>query len=257
MIEDSAPTKAHAAGLTLANSQRVDQRIEEFNRYVELMDSGIKRIMTLVRAAKTFPSDASGDILRAAVVLTHAHLEDFLRTVASVFLPMADEQTLNKVPLIGLNNLRSEKFFLGKLAQHKGKTVEDLIRESVTDYLARTNFNSATEVMSFIEGLGLKLAEERLEMRTKKRIETRGVLILIDEMIARRHQIVHCADRAGEGLTPIAEDDVLRWIFAVGNFTALVAIAAFKKRGQPERDYRGLVKGLTEASGPANDPKCP
>ena len=38
--------------------------------------------------------EVAGDILRAVVDLTHAHLEDFLVTVASTFLPNTDEQTL-------------------------------------------------------------------------------------------------------------------------------------------------------------------
>ena len=56
-------------------------------------------------------------------------------------MPTADEETLNKIPLAGASG-RAEKFQLGRLAEHRGKKVDDVIRESVEAYMERSTLNS-------------------------------------------------------------------------------------------------------------------
>jgi hypothetical protein len=93
--------------------------------YVERMKGGLLRVVELIVVAKAglhsnnlSDKVTAEDILRAAVVLLHAHLEDFLRTVASALLPAGDESCLNAIPLAGVTG-RPEKFFLGKLVHHR------------------------------------------------------------------------------------------------------------------------------------------
>ena len=151
------------------------------------------------------------EMLRASVVLTHAHLEDYLRTLAETLLPEADEDTLNAVPLVGLPG-RAEKFPLGKLVRHKGKTVDDVLRESVREHLANRTFNNRGEIERLLEALGLDASESQ------------KALYSIQEMIQRRHQIVHRGDKlkptpsAAPVLQPMKLVDATRWLRATFEF---------------------------------------
>ena len=59
-------------------------------------------------------------------------------------LPIANEDAPNDVPLVGGSG-RSEKFQLGKLARHRGKKIDDVIRESVAAYMERYTFNNVLQ----------------------------------------------------------------------------------------------------------------
>jgi hypothetical protein len=174
---------------------------ENSDRALRLINMYVTRLRKrgLVKSTR----DGSEDILRAVVVLIHASLEDFLRTLAERFLPYADEKTLNSIPLAGLSG-RAEKFALGKLVQHKGKSVDRLIQESVQEHLNRSNYNDIQEVASLLESLGFDLSEQRASFPT------------IDAMIKRRHQIVHRGDivksgNSGHSVAPMSLGDVMKW----------------------------------------------
>jgi hypothetical protein len=120
------------------------------------------------------------DILRAAVVLVRATLEDLLRSMAAALLPFADEATLNAIPLAGtVNPGRVEKFFLGRLAAHRRKSVLDLIKGSVDDYLTTTTYNDTTQISALLVSLAIDVEK------------VRHLFPKLDEVIKRRHQIVH------------------------------------------------------------------
>src|SRR5437016_7437376 len=103
--------------------EAVEKDLEPYNaRLVE----GVERVNKLLWTAGQLTNpligrgqlddrtrEASQDILRAAVVLTHAYLEDFLRTIARAILPSGDENCLSSIPLAGLPG-RPDKFALGK-----------------------------------------------------------------------------------------------------------------------------------------------
>ena len=178
--------------------------------YIERMKGGLQRLTLLVAAAKagldtTDPlhKTTAEDILRAAAVLIHAHLEDFLRTIAGALLPAGDEGCLNGIPLAGVPG-RPEKFLLGKLVQHKGKLVDDVLRESVSEYLERRTFNDTDEIAQTLEALGVDVSK------------VNKTFPVIQQMMKRRHQIVHRGDRV-EGSDPtvlaaISPDEVEAWI---------------------------------------------
>lgn len=153
------------------------------------------------------------DILRAAVVLVHATLEDFLRSIAAALLPFADEASLNAVPLVGAGSHgRPEKFHLGRLAAHREKSVLDLIKESVDEYLASATYNDTTQISVLLVSLGIDVEK------------VRDLFPQLDEVIKRRHQIVHRADKAAPGVDaleqvePISATQVESWISAVQEF---------------------------------------
>src|SRR5207253_11452992 len=122
----------------------------------------------------------SGDLLRSAIVFLHSTLEDLLRSVEVRRTPAAGESVLNDIPLVGV---RGEKFALGKLAAHRGKTVDAVILESVAAYLERQSYNNPEELAAFCARAGVD----------------KGMLQpffgVLGEFMRRRHQIVHRADR--------------------------------------------------------------
>src|SRR5947208_1955802 len=72
------------------------------------------------------------DILRAAVVLLHATLEDLLRSLADWKLPTAPPEALADIPLAGTKGKKT--LGLQELAGFRGRRVDDVIALSVTEY---------------------------------------------------------------------------------------------------------------------------
>jgi hypothetical protein len=126
----------------------------------------------------------ASDVLRGATVLLHASLEEVLRSVAAWRFPTLGEAVLNEVPMVGHGESgRPEKFFLGRLANHRTKSVQQLIDESVAAHLSYFNINNTTEIASFMRKVGV-------ESQPFERY-----FPVLSDMIARRHHIVHQADR--------------------------------------------------------------
>lgn len=110
----------------------------------------------------------------------------------------------------------AKKFWLGELVQHKGKTVDDVIAESVHQHLERANYNNADEICSFLSSIGVTPAE------------VSGSLPELERLMWRRHQIVHRADRdetGGRGMHRIrsmGRRRVRTWADAVESFAGEV-----------------------------------
>jgi HEPN superfamily RiboL-PSP-like protein len=202
--------------------------IDEVGPYLDNLQESLERIQKLGLAATTMRSDTSEDALRASVVLLHASLEDFLRTLATELLPTASEDALNEIPLVGVKG-RPKNFGLGKLVRHRGKTVDDVLRDSVCEYLERSNYNSTQEIASLLELLGLTAAEQNT------------FFPLLEQMIKRRHEIVHRADKIKAPgsvtyvLQPIESADVQRWTIAVTSFIVMVLPSLALKMITPEK----------------------
>lgn len=126
------------------------------------------------------------DICRAAVVLSHASFEDALREIARVKLSESPAEILDDIPLVGISRAgQPRKFSLGMLNKHRGKTVDQLIRESIDEFLDRTSFNNSKDVSNMLEKIGVDLIGIRKYFKD------------LDEMMERRHQIVHRSDQEG------------------------------------------------------------
>ena len=68
----------------------------------------------------------------------HATFEDVLRSMARQRIAASQSLVLDDIPLVGTSRSgRAEKFFLGELDGHRGKTVDQLIQESVENYTHR------------------------------------------------------------------------------------------------------------------------
>ncbi|HWX55550.1 MAG TPA: hypothetical protein VN176_13245 [Verrucomicrobiae bacterium] len=224
---------------------------KDFKPYVHLTMECLNRGMKLVQASEEADGETASEILRAVVVLNHAYFEDFMRALALAFLPTADEKALDNVPLAGVEHTgRAEKFFLGKLARHRGKTINDVISESVSAHMERSTFNSVSEIMSFLRSIGLKLPDgtDTSPNSLPELPVTDKILSMLDGMMQRRHEIVHRADRAktGEGLQPIRPVDVLGWLVATMTFTLSAAQTAFLKRHSFE-EFEKMVNAMRAA----------
>ncbi len=151
------------------------------------------------------------------MVLLHASLEDLLRRVARDRIPDGGEEALRQIPLIGC--APREKFSLGELARLRGKTVEEVLMESVQHYYdSFVTFNSVAD----IEGV--------LRRSDIKQDRVKGLYPALAELIARRHEIVHRADVLGPRPTegnvvdiahrtqPLSVGKVRRWTSVARRF---------------------------------------
>jgi len=173
------------------------------------------------------------DILRSAVVLLHASLEDYIRTVAAAYLPYTHPDVLNEIPLAGSGRERPEKFFLGALTPFRGQTVDNLIEQSVTQYLENATYNSSSEVARLVANLGIDVEN------------VRPFLPAIDELMKRRHLIVHRADlchNAVQDLTvnPISGDEVAKRRSTAVEFSRLLTTILTR------REIRALIRRTRE-----------
>ena len=88
--------------------------------------------------------------------------------------------------------------------------MDDVLRESVYQHLERSNYNSTEEISNLLKSLGFDASKHDEEFPA------------IQQMIDRRHQIVHRADRfeptLSTVLNPIEAGDVSRWLTATNEF---------------------------------------
>jgi hypothetical protein len=188
--------------------ERVDRTLERVRHLVSLYEAQVG----LGQGRREIPAS---DVLRAATVLLHATLEQLLRDLAAHRLPTAGRESLDRVPLVGIEG-RPEKFFLGALAEHREKRVADVIRESVDAHLSRVNYNDTEEVAALLRSVGIDPAR------------VNGRFPDLEALMVRRHHIVHQADRNpahGRGqhwAQSIGRRTVRRWIEAVEQFVAAV-----------------------------------
>ncbi len=178
---------------------------DRFAENIARVDSLINLHKFLTKISTGLSGYDASDVLRSAVVLLHAALEDLLRMVASAHLPRTDNDFIQKMPLSG--KPRSGKYTIGDLVQHRGKTIDEVLDESIDQWLETHSFNHADDVRGMLTELGIPVNYFE---------QTYGKL---DQMIERRHLIVHRADRRNDGaVTPITPDDVELWARNVEDF---------------------------------------
>ncbi len=155
----------------------------------ERFNANIARVRNLIQVYNQVARGTPGrqpvgtiDILRAATVSLHAALEEVFRNTARWKYPTASHDLLNEIPITGSSG-RPERFFLGRLASHREKTVQEVINQSVEDYLDRFTVNNIPEVQKVISNVGVQpnLVSEQFPV--------------LGELFERRHHIVHQADR--------------------------------------------------------------
>lgn len=155
------------------------------------------------------------DVLRAAVVMLHAAMEDLLRSIEHWKLPGAGSDVLAKIPLA--SKAPAIKFNLGDLVAHRGQSIDAVISKSVYNHLERSNYNNADDLAAFCTNVGIDVT--RINSHFPK----------VEPIMKRRHLIVHRADRddqaAGRGrhrVTSIGVATVKGWISDIEAFGTAV-----------------------------------
>jgi hypothetical protein len=153
------------------------------------------------------------DVLRAAVVFLHASLEEVVRNLFVRNLPNVAPDKLDEIPLTGApGSRRPTKILLGSLVQFRGEFVENVIKKSIDAYVDTFNLNNTGELVHCLELAEIDATPLRQHFPA------------LNELMQRRHQIVHQMDRTNEldPLTvPLSSLDVLtveRWKQALISF---------------------------------------
>jgi len=182
-------------------------------------DRNVERVRNLVSIYEKLAGRGQGrrpvqstDILRAATVLLHASLEDYLRATAERLLPLSAPESLAEVPLVGTKFSRQPKFTLADLARHRQKSVTQLIQESVSESLELSTYNNTGEISRLLERVGVAAAKVSSSFAD------------LDSLMKRRHNIVHRADanpdrgRGQHAALGINKGDLEHWLWAIPDF---------------------------------------
>ena len=113
-------------------SDKKEQIEKHFRENVERIENPIETYDEVTDSGKGRREVRHQDLLRAAVTFLHAALEDVVRSIAEWKLPQAGQDDLTDV---GLPGLKSNQFHLGYLTYHRGKSINELLEESVNAYL--------------------------------------------------------------------------------------------------------------------------
>jgi hypothetical protein len=125
----------------LGHDTELKQRLDDIWAFYTLNSKRMERLIqmgVLFRSAEDWEDyyEYVDESLRAVVVLLHASLEDALREIVRLKLPKCPTEVLDEVPLVGASSTgQPRKFRLGELSRHQGKTVDELIQESIDEFL--------------------------------------------------------------------------------------------------------------------------
>lgn len=196
----------------------LDDILYIFEKNFERLNGLISLYQSITGAARGRRTTNSLDLLRATVVITHSTLEDFIRSLMAWKLPLSnDVNRFNQISLTGTGLSRKTKFELGELLQFRGRTIDSVIHQSVKEHLNLMSFNNPTDLISAITSIGINVNHD-----------IQNLLPTLEEMIQRRHTIVHQADRnmaAGPGFQRIASislNKVNLWKNSVDQFANLI-----------------------------------
>lgn len=177
----------------------------------------LKRVEDLVKIYEDTKGEGGGrrdvsktDVLRAAVVLLHATLENFLRDAA--LWKWTTNPSLEIVNMVGFDGNRDKKFHMGELLNWRGRTVDDVIDQSIRRHLERSNYNNTDDMSAVLTTLGVDVSDVNQHF------------VDISKMIDRRHLIVHRGDKnpnTGRGhheAAPIRPSTVGYWAASVWQF---------------------------------------
>ena len=155
------------------------------------LDANLSRVKNLVNlygpTSRGRTAVNHTDILRAALVLLHASLEDYLRSLLIWKIDTFDKDYLNGGNFSIGNNNHQNRIYLGDLScfRETDKSIAELITDSVRHHLENNkSFSNLGEVKGALIQSGISKAE--VDQHDFGKLFT---------MIKRRHDIVHKADR--------------------------------------------------------------
>jgi hypothetical protein len=170
----------------------------------------LERVQNLIQIYQTLIKDKKNnirykkDILRAAVVMLHASLEDLLRGLLGWRLPSGNAEHLKSIPF-NIGEGKDEKVSLPSLAKYRGQMIDKVIEDAVHKWLDKESYNNLGDVKSAIKALELEPGDFDTYFKS------------INAAMLRRHEIVHQTDRKKSEVgshgkpTPLTASDVASW----------------------------------------------
>lgn len=169
----------------MADKSIIDDVADRLEQNLQRADA-LRAMFDRLNAEEIGPVVAS-DLLRAAVVLLHAALEDVVRSIEEARLPDVPTFKWNfAVPSLPYD--RTERITMQQLLEYRGKTVEDVFQASVRQHFERTNYNNVSDLFSALARVGMNVAPVQAHADT------------VAAMMKRRHWIVHRADRSPDAI---------------------------------------------------------
>lgn len=155
----------------------------------EILDENLSRVENLISlygpAIVGRRKVQETDVLRGALVLLHAGMEDYLRALMIWKVDTYTSEALNGYGFANGSKRPPMKVTLGDLNAYRGKTVDELISESVRAHLDQyQSFNDLGDVKKALKQCGILAAT--VDAKSFDRLP---------ELVSRRHNIVHKADR--------------------------------------------------------------
>lgn len=148
----------------------------------ESLNRGLANLNRTNELVTNYELTANKDILRLSVVFIHATLEDVLRNLIFFKLHQLEHNSaLLEVPLINTQG-RKDKINLSDLIKYQSLTVKDLLVQSCLEYVDRLTFNNSNDILKWFD---------KFQITNKDITE---YLSSIEELLQRRHKIVHNAD---------------------------------------------------------------
>jgi hypothetical protein len=203
--------------------------MNEIDNYKQLFDRNIERVRSLRKLYSSLKNDEIKegkeykftDVLRSAVVLLHSSFEEYYRSVLGYLAPkLCTEDDLKNISFPGSEGKHREKVTLGEILKFRGKTVDQLITESIQESLKCTSFNDYADIVLWAKKIKIDLSKFKSQDKLNK-------------LIKRRHQIVHEADNAKSddkySLSQIRDDTVEDWIEIVCSLVAIINIEIHKE----------------------------
>jgi hypothetical protein len=128
---------------------------------------------------------------------------------------LANADALNDVP-IARSDGKAIKFTLGALVKFRGRSIDDVIKDSVLEHLEQSTYNNIHDVKTLLQAIG------------QDPLIVDEYATALGEMMARRHHIVHRADKnesVGTGhykAKSISHEKIAEWIDTTERFVAKV-----------------------------------
>lgn len=170
------------------------------------------------------PATDASDILRAAVVLLHATLEDLLRSLEYDLLPRSPASAFKDVglPPVGAtdDDKALTKFGMDLLIEYRGRSVDEVLRGAADFHLRHSNYNNTKQIVGTLAKYGITLDDS-----------SRALLSTIDPFMKRRHWIAHRADtnplsgRGVQKVQAISKSSIANWSNVVEDFGDRIVIA--------------------------------
>jgi hypothetical protein len=207
LLQDIAP---QIERFTKEIRAEVSKVVEPYVDRIKLNFGRCHNLVRLYRAMEDTPPEIQekvSDILRAAVVFTHASTEDLLRNVAEQRMSKTDPSRWQRICFAGSNQV--EKIDLAQLTKYGTRTAAEIVEDSIREHLARTSFNRIDDITNLMKALNLN--SKPLEQYFSK----------LSQLMTRRHQIVHQADLSKAAPTtpvPISFEEVESWITTATDF---------------------------------------